>query len=147
MEFAWRVVVNFPYATYLASSWNKCFPTCDVRDLPLDQETVCEIVRVRLVLAEAAKTKQYRELRVRSKIVKGMANVYMQRHIQDLAQRPHVLKLLKKDGTTATPREVTGKGNAKMLEEHINARVDAEYLESEFGSTKGAIPAQIAAML
>ena len=90
------------------SQLSKCFLTGDFTDWPLDQETVCEFVRVRLVRAKAAATQQYRELRVRSRVVKHMADLYMRRHVQDLGERPRVLKLLKASGTTVVPTEETG---------------------------------------
>ena len=54
---------------------SKCFSSGDFRDWPLDQATVCEIVRVRFVRTETKSARQYRELRVRSRVVKGMANI------------------------------------------------------------------------
>ena len=90
------------------SQLSKCFLTGDFTDWPLDQETVCEFVRVRLVRAKSASTQQYRELRVQSRVVKHMADLYMRRHVQDLGERPRVLKLLKASGTTVVPTEETG---------------------------------------
>ena len=63
---------------------SKCFLTGDFREWPLDQDTVCEFVRVRMVRPDKDARKQYRELRVRSRVVKGMADIYMERHTQDL---------------------------------------------------------------
>ena len=77
---------------------SNCFLNGDFRDWPLDQATVCEIVRVRIVRAQKDPKdheKQYRELCVRSKVVKMMAKLYMERHVKDLGGRFHVLKLLK----------------------------------------------------
>ena len=129
------------------SQLSKCLLTGDFRELPLGQETVCEFVRVRLVRAKSATAQQYRELRVRSKIVKGIANLYMERHVQDLGQRPRVLKLPKASGTTVVATEVTGNCGAEQIRAHIQARVDTEYPDAEFGSTDGAVPQQIMAML
>ena len=90
--------------------------------------------------------KNYRELSVRSRVVKGMANIYMERHVQDLGQRHRVLKLLK-----STADDSCGASSAastiSRLRRHIEARVDAEYPKEEFGSEDGAIPRQICEML
>ena len=103
---------------------SKCFLTGDFRDWPLDQQTVCEVVRVRIVRALQQASQKYRELTVRSKVIKHMANIYMERHIQDLGQRPRVLKLLPYDGTPigSDTGDIAGR-----LRAHIDARVDAEY--------------------
>ena len=100
---------------------SKCFLSGDFREWPLGQETVCEIVRVRMVRAQSA-GKHYRELRVRSRVAKAMANIYMERHIKDLGQRPHVLKLLQ---VPTEGRQVDAEDIEGRLRAHIEARVDA----------------------
>ena len=66
----------------------------------------------------------------------------MERHVQDLGQRPRVLKLMQ-----ASIEEVSGECTAAQIRAHIDARVDTAYPDTEFGSTEGAIPQQILAML
>ena len=85
---AWAVRGNIfafllPWAKAIAQL-SKCLLTGDFRDWPLDQETVCEFVRVRLVRAQHDAAPQHRELIVRSNIVKGIAKLYMERHVRDL---------------------------------------------------------------
>ena len=123
---------------------SKCFLTGDVREWPLDQDSACEFVRVRIVRAQKDKVKHFRELRVRSRVVKRMANIYMERHIQDLGNRPHVLKLAQ---VSATPSVGTPETTREQIRAHIEARVDATYPETEFGGAEGAVPQLILEML
>ena len=44
-------------------------------------------MRLRFVRAQRKSARQYLELTVRSRIVKGMANIYMERHVQDLVKK------------------------------------------------------------
>ena len=96
---AWAVRGNIfsfllPWGKIMAQL-SKCFLSGDFTDWPLDQATVCELVRVRIVRAQKDPKTNYRELHVRSKVVKEMANIYIQAHVQDLGKRPEVLKLIK----------------------------------------------------
>ena len=87
-------------------------------DIP---DRLCKVVRARIVRAKQQKNVKYRELMVRSAVVKGMTNIQMLRHIKDLGQRPHALKLLQvhtESGPAAEDVE-------KRIRAHIEARVDA----------------------
>ena len=117
---------------------SKCFLSGDFRDWPLDQATVCELVRVRMVRAQKDSKTQYRELQVRSRVVKEMAKLYMDRHVQDLGRRFKVLKLLRV--SEAQPM-------AHQIKDHIDERVKREYPDEIFGGEDGAIPEQIKQML
>ena len=54
---------------------SKAFAEGDFRTWPLDQETAAQIVRVKFVRGHEALRQQFKELKVRSLIVKGMANL------------------------------------------------------------------------
>ena len=123
---------------------SKCFLTGDFTKWPLDQETVAEVVRVRMVRTRGSGARRYRELRVRSRVVKGMANIYMERHIQDLGKRFGVLKLVQ---THATPSKHGEECTREQMQAHIDARVGAEYPETEHGGIEGEIPHAIREML
>ena len=97
---------------------------------PLDQNTACEIVRLRFIRGQESLVKKFKELHVRSQIVKQMANIYIQRHIGDLGERPHVLKLCVSDAGSVKQR----------MAMHIEKRVDSEYPPSEFGCPQGKAP-------
>ena len=100
------------------SQLSKCFATGDFRDWPLDQATACEVCRVRFVRTVESVADKFAELRVRSQVVKDMANIYIERHIADLSTRPHVLKLL---------ADRPGASLKERFKAHIDRRVDAEY--------------------
>ena len=76
---------------------------------------------------------KFAELRVRSQVIKEMANIYIGRHIQDLGRRSHVLKL------RASPAAGTLQDQFRA---HIESRVD-EYPEDTFGQEHGAVPETI----
>ena len=94
---AWRVRGNIfscllPWEKVMAQL-SKCFLTGDFREWPLDQATACEVVRVHFVRGPESIADKFSELRVRSQVVKEMANIYIERHVHDLGEREHVLKL------------------------------------------------------
>ena len=123
----------------------KSFLTGDFSDWPLDQGTACELVRVRMVRAPNDTKTSYRELRVRSAVVKRMAQIYMERHVHDLGRRFPVLKLMK-----VTEGDVTPGGRQTVSEQmnaHIEARVSREWPDSHFGGEKGGVPKDIQDML
>eukprot|EP00973_Karenia_brevis_P033910 4679344-Karenia_brevis.AAC.1 len=90
------------------------------------QNTVCEILTVRLVRGHEAVIDQFRQLGVRSQIVKRMANIYIENHYEDLVKKKSVIKLL-----------VTRDGDLKQrFKEHINRRVDEQYPPSKFDTSE-----------
>ena len=95
---------------------------------------------------EGPSQKNYWELTIRSRVAKGMVNMYMERHARDLGGRPRALKLLK---TTVENRPGARSTEAALarVREHVEARVDAEYPPAEFGSEDGSVPLQIREML
>ena len=113
---------------------SKCFLTGDFTDWPLDQETACQVCRVRFVRGPEKIVEKFAELRVRSQVIKEMANIYIGRHIQDLGRRSHVLKLC------ASPPAGTLHDQFRA---HIESRVNEEYPEDTFGEEHGAVPEKI----
>ena len=73
---------------------------------------------------------KYPELKVRSQVVKDMANIYIERHVHDLGDRSHVLKL-HPAATSGDLRE--------QFRTHIDNRVDDMYPPGEFGGPEGAV--------
>ena len=113
---------------------SKCFLTGDFTEWPLDQATACEICRVRFVRGPEAVVDKYAELKIRSQVVKDMANIYIERHVHDLGNRSHVLKL----------HPAAKSGNLReQFRVHIEKRVDELYPPGEFGGTDGAVLPQI----
>ena len=112
---------------------SRVFARGDFTTWPMDQETAAEVVRVRFVHGHEALRQQFKELQVRSSVVKGMANLYVDNHLHDLMQKDVVVKLL-------TSRSSDLRGDFRR---HIAARVDAEYPPHLHGKNDGAIPERI----
>ena len=88
----------------------------DFTHWPLDQDTVAEILTVRLVRGHEALIDQFRQLKVRSRIVKQMANIYIENRYEDIMKNAKVITLLAaKDGNLR-----------ERFKEHINKRVDEQ---------------------
>ena len=66
----------------------------DFTQWPLDPNTVAEILTVRLVRGHEALIDQFRQLKVRSRIIKQMANIYIENRYEDLVKKENVIKLL-----------------------------------------------------
>ena len=65
----------------------------DLSDWPLSPYVVAEIVRVRLVKGHEQLLNKFRQLEIRSRVVRGLAMLYIQRNQKDLENRPGVLKI------------------------------------------------------
>ena len=96
-ERAWGVRGNLfsfllPWETNMAQLFKK-IEEGDLSEWPLDRKTAARVVRVRLVRGPEQIVKKLPELRVRSKVVKKLAHIYIERHIGDLRDRPGVLKM------------------------------------------------------
>ena len=78
----------------LMKKLSKAWADNDFTRWPLDQDTVCEILTVRLVRGHEALIDQFRQLKVRSRIVKRMANIYIESHYEELVKKQSVIKLL-----------------------------------------------------
>ena len=61
---------------------SKSFEEGDFTHWPLDQDTACKIVRVSFQRGQESIVKKFKELHVRSQIVKQMAKIYIQHHIR-----------------------------------------------------------------
>ena len=102
----------------------------DFTHWPLDQDTVAEILTVRLVRGHEALIDQFRQLKVRSRVVKQMANIYIENRYEDLVKNEKVITLLAaKDGNLR-----------ELFKEHINKRVDEQYPPSVFDTAEGCVP-------
>ena len=100
----------------------------DFTEWPHDPNTVAEILTARLVRGHEALIDQFRQLKVRSRIIKQMANMYIENRYEDLVKKENVIKLL-----------AARDGNLKeRFKEHINKRVDEQYPPSIFILTKAA---------
>eukprot|EP00973_Karenia_brevis_P058228 8106647-Karenia_brevis.AAC.1 len=78
-----------PISTVAVRGLSKAWAENDFRERPLDQNTVCELLTVRLVRGHEALIDQFGQLRVRSQEVKQMANIYIENHYEDLVKKCH----------------------------------------------------------
>ena len=54
---------------------------------PQDQDTACEILTVCFVRGHEALIDQFRQLRVRSRVVEKLANIYIENHYAELMKK------------------------------------------------------------
>ena len=82
-----------PWETVMAHL-SRAFAAGDFSQWPLDQDTAATIVRLRMVRGHEALVSQFKELRVRSQIVKGLANLYVDNQLTELLKKKSVTGLL-----------------------------------------------------
>ena len=110
----------------------------DLSQWPMSPEVARHIVRVRFVRGPSDLLQKFRELTVRSAIVKKLAEIYIDRNVQDLQGRPGVLKI------HAYRRCQTV---ALSLKSHAHERVDELYPVSTHGTTQGGLLPGLADMV
>ena len=114
---------------------SRAFAEGDFSEWPLDQDTAAQIVRVTMVRGHEALLDQFKELKVRSRVVKAMANLYVDNHLAELMSRASVVKLL-----------VARRGDLRQqFREHIELRVDAAYPANQHGDEEGSVPERMRA--
>ena len=90
-----------------------------------------KVVRVRLIRGPEQILDKFRELRVRSWVVRQLAHIYIERHIVDLGNRPGVLKI------HAGMRESTVEASLKA---HVERRITEFYPSVEYGQDGAVFP-------
>ena len=110
----------------------------DLSDWPLDRYAAAKVVTVRLVRGPEHMVSKFRELHVRSWVVRKLAHIYIERHIADLADRPGVLKIHE------YMRQPTVE---ESLKAHVDLRVDQCYPPEEYNSQDGKVPPEILSMV
>ena len=124
-------IVSFllPWEKILAQLFQK-IEDGDLSEWPLSPDVVRQIVRVRFVQGPEDLLSKFKELHVRSHVVKKLAHIYIERHVQDLADRPGVLQI----HTYQRCADVTS-----SLKQHADLRVDALYPPVAHGQEGGAL--------
>lgn len=102
----------------------------DLSEWPLSPETMLHIVRVRFIRGPKDLLQQFRDLRIRSKIVKKLAAIYIDRKVQDLKNRPGVLKIHAYQKCASI---------AESLKRHAEARIDTLYPTPKHESAEGDV--------
>ena len=121
-----------PWETVMAHL-SRAFAAGDFSQWPLDQDTAATIVRLRMIRGHEALVSQFKELRVRSQVVKGLANLYVDNQLTELLKKKSITGLLA--SKIQRLRE--------QFREHISRRVDAEYPSETYGNEQGAVPEYI----
>ncbi len=103
----------------------------DLSEWPLNRYEAARVVRVRLVRGPQQILDKFRELRVRSWVVRKLAHIYIERHQADLCNRPGVLKI------HGCMREAPVESS---LKEHVNKRVAAHDTDIEYNDPEGPVP-------
>ena len=118
-----------PWETVLTQLFEKV-EDGDLSQWPLAPDVVLKVVRVRFIRGPEDLLQKFRDLYVRSKVVKKLAEIYIDRKVQDLANRPGVLQIhtFQKCATVA-----------ESLKAHVAQRVDALYPPALHGSGQGAL--------
>ena len=88
------------------SKLSKAFAEGDLTEWPLDQATACQVVRVQLIRGHANLLDQFKELKVRSQVVKELANIYIDRQCDDLLQSYKAMKLKLSSSKKGPAREI-----------------------------------------
>ena len=88
------------------------------------------IVRVRFIRGPADLLQQFRDLKIRSKVVKKLAEIYIDRKVQDLKDRPGVLKIHAFQKCSSI---------SESLKQHAADRIKTCYPNPEHESAEGAV--------
>ena len=102
----------------------------DLSHWPLHPDAVRSVVRVRFVRGSETMVDKFRDLYVRSVVVKKLATIYIDRKVKDLAGRRGVLDM----HTVEQCKSV-----AESLKAHANRRVDTYCPPEDHGSATGGL--------
>ena len=102
----------------------------DLSQWPLAPDVVLNVVRVRFIQGPEDLLQKFRDLYVRSKVVKKLAAIYIDRKVQDLANRPGVLEIHSFQKCASV---------SESLKAHVSQRVDSLYPPALHGSEQGAL--------
>ena len=110
----------------------------DLSAWPMAPDMVAQVVRVRLVRGPTEMINKFKELRIRAGVVRAIAMLYIENHVQDLADRPGVLKIHRHH------RKATV---LQSLQAHVTQRVAACYPATAFPDDVGGVLPEIKAMV
>ena len=102
----------------------------DLSQWPLHPDAVRSVVRVRFVRGSETLVDKFRDLYVRSAVVKKLASIYIERKVQDLVGRKGVLDIHKFEQCESV---------GASLKAHAERRVDTFYPPNEHGSAGGCL--------
>ena len=141
-ERAWAIRGNLfsfllPWEEIMAQLFKK-IEDGDLSEWPLNRYAAAKVVTVRLVRGPEQILQKFRELHVRSWVVRRLSYIYIERHIADLADRPGVLKI------HAHMQQATVEASLKA---HVDQRVAEFYPPAEYNTGSGHVPPEITTMV
>ena len=133
-ERAWKVRGNLfsfrlPWEHVIRQLRDKC-EGGDLSEWPWSPEAMCQAVRVKFTHGSETLSDKFRDLYVRSNVVKVVAGIYVDRHVDDLQDRKGVLEIHAQEKCSTI---------AASLKAHVEKRVNELYPEKQFGTEEGAL--------
>jgi len=102
----------------------------DLSQWPLDPAIARQLVRVSFTRGPESLLSKFKELSVRSSVVKKLAHIYIENRAQDLAGRPGVLKIHNYELCASV---------SASLKQHADRRIDRLYPPELFDSESGSL--------
>ena len=102
----------------------------DLSEWPLAPEIARQLVRVSFTRGPESLLSKFKELSVRSSVVKKLAPIYIENRAQDLAERPGVLNIHWYERCASV---------SSSLKQHADRRIDGLYPPGLFDSESGAL--------
>ena len=102
----------------------------DVWDWPMDRKRASQIVRVRIVKGQETIIDKFKELRVRAEIVRQVAYLHIDNHMEEL---------LKLEGAKKIHAKMQQSSVRQSIKAHVDARVQQHFPRNQFPSPVGAI--------
>ena len=131
---AWKVRGNlFSFLLPWEHVQRQLYEKCEEGDLsqwPWSPDAICQAVRVKFTNGSETLADKFRDLYVRSRVVKTMAGICIDNNVGDLQSRSGVLKIHSYE---------KGRTIAASLKAHVERRLKELYPENEFGSEDGAL--------
>ena len=102
----------------------------DLSEWPLTPGAARQVVRVSFTRGPESLLSKFKELKVRSRIVKQLAYIYIENHVQDLADRLGILKIHAYERCASV---------AASLKQHADRRVNFHYPPEQHDTDTGAL--------
>ena len=110
----------------------------EVWSWPVEPSRASQIVRVRLIHGSECIIDKFKELHVRAEVVRQVAYLYIENHMQDLAQLR---------GAQIIHARMKGHSTQDSLRKHVDARVDKYYPASEYPTHGGGVMPELREMV
>ena len=133
-ERAWKIRGNLfsfllPWEDVIRQLYEKC-EEGNLSQWPWSPDAICQAVRVKFTNGSETLADKFRDLYVRSRVVKTMAAIYIDNNVAELQSRKGVLHIhgIEQCATIA-----------ESLKAHVDRRMNELYPDTEFGTKDGAL--------